>query len=54
VPKDGTRRTFTRRSRLERGRVWWLESRKPLSPADLDALFQQLTAPVLAAAELAR
>jgi AcrR family transcriptional regulator len=34
--------------------VWWLESRKPLPPAELDALFQQLTAPVLAALQLAR
>jgi AcrR family transcriptional regulator len=30
--------------------IWWLESRKPLSPERVDAIFQQLTRPVLSAA----
>jgi AcrR family transcriptional regulator len=30
--------------------IWWLESRKALQPAEIDAFFQQLTKPVLAAA----
>jgi AcrR family transcriptional regulator len=34
--------------------IWWLESRKPLPPADLDALFQKLTASTLAVARAAR
>jgi AcrR family transcriptional regulator len=33
---------------------WWLEARKPLPPLELDALFQRLSAPVLAAARAAR
>jgi AcrR family transcriptional regulator len=30
--------------------IWWLELRKPLPPAELDALFQRLIRPVLATA----
>jgi len=30
--------------------IWWLESRKPLLPVQVDALFQRLTRPVLVAA----
>jgi hypothetical protein len=30
--------------------IWWLEMRKPLPPAELEALFQQLSKPVVAAA----
>jgi AcrR family transcriptional regulator len=34
--------------------IWWLEFRAPLQPAELDAIFQRLTRPVLAAARAAR
>ena len=34
--------------------IWWLEMRKPLPPADLDALFQRLARPVLATARAAK
>jgi AcrR family transcriptional regulator len=34
--------------------IWWLEVRRPLPPADLDALFQRLARPVLAAARAAK
>lgn len=30
--------------------TWWLDSRSPLPPADVEALFQRLTTPVLASA----
>jgi AcrR family transcriptional regulator len=34
--------------------IWWLELRKPLPPAELTVLFQQLSKPVLAAAQASR
>jgi AcrR family transcriptional regulator len=34
--------------------IWWIELRKPLPPAELDALFQRLIRPVLATARAAR
>jgi AcrR family transcriptional regulator len=34
--------------------IWWLEVRKPLHPADLDALFQRLARPVVATARAAK
>jgi len=33
---------------------WWLEARKPLPPAELEAIFQRLSAPVLLAARAAK
>ena len=34
--------------------IWWVDSRSPLSPEEIDAIFQRLTKPVLAEARIAR
>src|SRR5205823_2691013 len=34
--------------------IWWVDSRSPLSPEEIDAIFQRLTKPVLAEAGIVR